>query len=168
MADLSKVRLNGVTYNFKDAQAREAIEAISEDAISAIPLATSTTNGLMSATDKQIMDNMNPNISITISDIYVPETHVINAKQEDMVDLEIIEQPHISEQIRTINLLDVNTFTPGFYIGSNGQLSNNANDRVGDFIPVSPGDDIYYTGVIGPTNSSSINRRLHVYDANQK
>ena len=29
MADLSKVRLNGVTYNFKDAQAREAIEAIS-------------------------------------------------------------------------------------------------------------------------------------------
>ena len=168
MADLSKVRLNGVTYNFKDAQAREAIEAISEDAISAIPLATSTTNGLMSATDKQIMDNMNPNISITISDIYVPETHVINAKQEDMVDLEIIEQPHISEQIRTINLLDVNTFTPGFYIGSNGQLSNNANDRVGDFIPVSPGDDIYYTGIIGPTNSSSINRRLHVYDANQK
>ena len=168
MADLSKVRLNGVTYNFKDAQAREAIEAISEDAISAIPLATSTTNGLMSATDKQIMDNMNPNISITISDIYASETHVINAKQEDMVDLEIIEQPHISEQIRTINLLDVNTFTPGFYIGSNGQLSSNTNDHVGDFIPVSPGDDIYYTGIIGPTNSSSINRRLHVYDANQK
>ena len=168
MADLSKVRLNGVTYNFKDAQAREAIEAIGEDAISAIPLATSTTNGLMSATDKQIMDNMNPNISITISDIYASETHVINAKQEDMVDLEIIEQPHISEQIRTINLLDVNTFTPGFYIGSNGQLSSNTNDHVGDFIPVSPGDDIYYTGIIGPTNSGSINRRLHVYDANQK
>ena len=168
MADLSKIKLNGTTYNFKDAQAREAIEAISEDAISAIPLATSTTNGLMSATDKQIMDNMNPNISITISDIYVPETHVINAKQEDMVDLEIIEQPHISEQIRTINLLDVNTFTPGFYIGSNGQLASNTNDHVGDFIPVSPGDDIYYTGIIGPTNSSSINRRLHVYDANQR
>ena len=168
MADLSKVRLNGVTYNFKDAQAREAIEAISEDAISAIPLATSTTNGLMSATDKQMLDSMNPNISVTISDIYASETHIINAKQENMVDLEIIESPHISQQIRTSNILDVNVFTPGFYIGGNGQLSSNANDRVGDFIPVSPGDDIYYTGIIGPTNSSSVNRRLHVYDASQR
>lgn len=130
-------------------------------------LATSATNGLMSATDKQILDNMNPNISATISDIYASETHVINAKQENMVDLEIIESPHISQQIRTSNLLDVNSFTPGFYIGSSGQLANNANDRVGDFIPVSPGDTIYYTGIIGPTNSSSINRRLHVYSANQ-
>ena len=168
MTDLSKVKLNGVTYNLKDTVAREAIEAISEDAISAIPLVTSTTNGLMSAADKQFLDNMNPNISVTISDIYTSETHVINSKQENMVDLEIIESPHISEQIRTNNLLDVSSFTPGFYIGSNGQLSNNANDRVGDFIPVSPGDNIYYTGIIGPTNSSSINRRLHVYDANQR
>ena len=168
MADLSKVKLNGVTYNFKDAQAREAIEAISEDAISAIPLATSTTNGLMSATDKQILDNMNPNISATISDIYASETHVINAKQENMVDLEIIESPHISQQIRTSNLLNVDNFTPGFYIGGNGNLASNTNDHVGDFIPVSPGDDIYYTGIIGPTNSGSINRRLHVYDANQR
>jgi len=167
MADLSKVKLNGVTYNFKDAQAREAIEAISEDAISAIPLATSATNGLMSAADKQMLDSMNPNISVTISDIYASETHIINAKQENMVDLEIIESPHISEQIRTSNLLDVSVFTPGFYIGGNGSLSSNANDRVGDFIPVSPGDDIYYTGIIGPTNSSSVNRRLHVYNANQ-
>jgi hypothetical protein len=84
-----------------------------------------------------------------------------------MVDLEIIESPHISEQIRTSNLLDVSVFTPGFYISGNGSLSSNANDRVGDFIPVSPGDDIYYTGIIGPTNSSSVNRRLHVYNANQ-
>ena len=111
---------------------------------------------------------MNPNISVTISDIYASETHIINAKQENMVDLEIIESPHISEQIRTSNLLDIDIFTPGFYIGSNGTLSSNANDHVGDFIPVSPGDDIYYTGIIGPTNSSSINRRLHVYDASQR
>ena len=168
MADLSKIKLNGTTYNLKDAMAREAIEAISEDAISAIPLATSTTNGLMSATDKQILDNMNPNISVTISDIYASETHVINAKQENMVDLEIIESPHISQQIRTSNLLNVDNFTPGFYIGGNGNLASNTNDHVGDFIPVSPGDDIYYTGIIGPTNSGSINRRLHVYDANQR
>ena len=76
-------------------------------------------------------------------------------------------EPTVSQQIRTINLLDVSNYTPGFYIGSNGQLSNNANDHVGDFIPVSPGDDIYYTGTIGPTNSSSINRRLHVYKADK-
>ena len=36
MADLSKIRLNGINYNLKDAVAREAIEAISEDAISAL------------------------------------------------------------------------------------------------------------------------------------
>ena len=167
MANLSKVKLNGVTYNFKDSVARDAIAAIGEDAISDIPVATHNSNGLMSSADKQFLDNMNPNISVTISDIYTSETHVINSKQENMVDLEIIESPHISDQIRTDNLLDVNSFTPGFYIGSSGQLANNANDRVGDFIPVSPGDNIYYTGIIGPTNSSSINRRLHVYNANQ-
>jgi hypothetical protein len=167
MADLSKLRLNGETYNFKDAEARAAIAAISEDAISGIPVATHSSNGLMSSADKQFLDNLNPNISVTISDIYASEIHVINAKQENMVNLEIIESPHISEQIRTSNLLDVSNFTPGFYIGSNGQLANNTNDRVGNFIPVSPGDDIYYTGIIGPTNSSSINRRLHVYNANK-
>ena len=149
MADLSKVKLNGVTYNFKDAQARADLLNVS-----APPLATATNDGLMSAADKQMLDSMNPNISVTISDIYASETHIINAKQENMVDLEIIESPHISEQIRTSNLLDIDIFTPGFYIGSNGTLSSNANDHVGDFIPVSPGDDIYYTGVIGPTNSS--------------
>ena len=163
MADLSKVKLNGVTYNFKDAQARADLLNVS-----APPLATATNDGLMSAADKQMLDSMNPNISVTISDIYASETHIINAKQENMVDLEIIESPHISERIRTSNLLDIDIFTPGFYIGSNGTLSSNANDHVGDFIPVSPGDDIYYTGVIGPTNSSSINRRLHVYDASQR
>lgn len=139
-----------------------------EDYVQKTDLATQSTAGLMSANDKIILDNMNPNMSVTLSNVYESEVHVINAKMEDMVDLEIIEQPHISEQIRTINLLDVNTFTSGFYIGSNGQLASNTNDRVGDFIPVSPGDDIYYTGIIGPTNSGSINRRLHVYDANQK
>lgn len=162
MADLSKVKLNGVTYNFKDAQARADLLNVS-----APPLATATNDGLMSAADKQMLDSMNPNISVTISDIYASETHIINAKQENMVDLEIIESPHISERIRTSNLLDVSVFTPGFYIGGNGSLSSNANDRVGNFIPVSPGDDIYYTGIIGPTNSSSVNRRLHVYNANQ-
>lgn len=79
----------------------------------------------------------------------------------------ITAEPIIESQIRTSNLLNVDEYTAGFYIGSSGTLSNNANDRVGEFIPVSPGDDIYYTGIIGPTNSSSINRRLHVYTANQ-
>ena len=139
-----------------------------EDYVQKTDLATQSTAGLMSANDKTVLDNMNPNVPVTLSNIYESEVHVINAKMEDMIDLEIIEQPHISEQIRTINLLDVNTFTPGFYIGGNGNLASNTNDHVGDFIPVSPGDDIYYTGIIGPTNSGSINRRLHVYDANQK
>lgn len=79
----------------------------------------------------------------------------------------MIAEPIIESQIRTNNLLDVSVFTDGYYIGSNGQLATNANDHVGDFIPVTPGDDIYYTGIVGNTNSSSINRRLHVYKADK-
>ena len=132
-----------------------------------IPVATSLENGLMSASDKQIIDSLNPNIEKTISNLNASEFNVINAKEEDALGLVMAVEPTISQQIRTINLLDVDVFTPGFYIGSNGALSNNVNDHVGDFIPVSPGDDIYYTGIIGPTNSSSINRRLHVYKADK-
>ena len=159
MADLSKVRLNGTVYNFKDAEARLLIETL--------PLATTSANGLMSATDKQVIDNLNPNVTINITDWYNSDLEIINAKQLNALGLEIKEIPHISSQIRTNNLLDANSYTPGFYIGSNGANSSNANDKLGDFIPVSPGQDIYYTGIVGPTNSSSINRRLHVYNSNQ-
>ena len=81
--------------------------------------------------------------------------------------MEIAAEPIIQSQIRTSNLLNVDVFTPGYYIGSSGSLASNTNDHVGEFIPVSPGDDIYYTGIVGPTNSSSINRRLHVYKADK-
>ena len=163
MADLSKIKLNGVEYNIKDAEARTALQNVS-----APPLATTTINGLMSATDKVVLDNLNPNISVTISNLNTNETHVINAKQENLVNLEIIELPHIESQIRTSNLLNVNeNTTAGYYIGSNGVPATNANDIMGDFIPVTPGQDIYYTGHIGPTNSSSINRRLHVYNSSK-
>ena len=131
------------------------------------PLATELTDGLLSADDKKILNSLNPNIEKTISNLNASEFNIINAKQNNALGLVMAVEPTVSQQIRTINLVDVNVYTPGFYIGSNGQLSNNANDHVGDFIPVSPGDDIYYTGIIGPTNSSSINRRLHVYTANQ-
>ena len=132
-----------------------------------VSLATETTNGLLSADDKKILNNLNPNIEKTISNLNASEFNVINAKQNNALELVIVAEPTISQQIRTSNLLNIDEYTAGFYIGSNGALSNNANDRVGEFIPVSPGDDIYYTGIIGPTNSSSINRRLHVYTANQ-
>ena len=131
------------------------------------PLATEQTDGLLSADDKKILNGLNPNIEKTISNLNASEFNVINAKEEDALGLVMAVEPTISQQIRTINLVDVSVYTAGFYIGSNGQLSNNANDHVGDFIPVSPGDDIYYTGTIGPTNSSSINRRLHVYKADK-
>ena len=158
MADLSKIKLNGVTYNFKDTVARNAVSP---------PLATENNDGLLSADDKKILNGLNPNIEKTISNLNASEFNVINAKQENALGLAMAVEPTISQQIRTINLLDVSVYTPGFYIGSNGQLANNTNDHVGDFIPVSPGDDIYYTGTIGPTNSSSINRRLHVYNSSK-
>ena len=122
----------------------------------------------MSSNDKQVLDNLNPNVSVTISNLNTNETHIINAKQENLINLEIIEAPHIESQVRTNNLLNVNeNTTPGYYIGSNGVPATNANDIMGDFIPVIAGQDIYYTGHIGPTNSSSINRRLHVYNSNK-
>lgn len=160
---LSKVRLNGNTYHLKDSESRVLISNLSTP-----PLATPTSDGLMSAQDKQTLDNLNPNMTVTFTDINASEIHIINAKQEDLVDLEIIELPHISSQIRTSNLLDVSEGVPGSYLGSNGAPASNANDMLGPFIPITPGQDIYYTGTIGPTNSSSINRRLHVYDSTQK
>ena len=163
MADLSKIKLNGIEYNLKDAEAREALQNVS-----APPLATTAINGLMSASDKAVLDNLNPNVSVTISDLNMNETHIINAKQENLINLEIIETPHVSAQVRTSNLLDINgNITTGYYIGSNGAANTNANDIMGDFIPVTAGQDIYYTGHIGPTNSSSINRRLHVYNSSK-
>lgn len=156
--ELSKIKLNGIVYNIKDNISRNAV---------APPLATETTDGLLSADDKKILNDLNPNIEKTISNLNASEFNVINAKQEDALGLVMAVEPTISQQIRTINLLDVSVYTPDFYIGSNGQLASNTNDHVSDFIPISPGDDIYYTGIIGPTNSGSINRRLHVYTANQ-
>ena len=153
MPYLSKVKLNGTVYNLKDSEVRV--------------LATSTNNGLMSAQDKEFLDSLNPDMAATLTDINSSEFQIINAKAGNALDMVIAAEPIIQDQIRTDNLLDVNVFTPGFYIGSSGALASNANDRVGDFIPVSPGDDIYYTGIIGPTNSSSINRRLHVYKADK-
>ena len=134
---------------------------------SEIPLATQSTPGLMSSMDKTILDGFNPNISVTLNEMAVQQFEIINAKQEDALSIKNVIEPQVGAQIRTSNLLDVDTYTPGYYIGSSGALATNANDRVGDFIPVTPGDTIYYTGIIGPTNSASINRRLHVYDANR-
>ena len=131
-------------------------------------LATTSSAGLMSALDKQTLDNLNPNIAITMDNMTVEQVNIINAKQEDLLNFEGIIEPQISSQIRTTNLLDVNgNVTPGYYLGSNGAASANTNDILGDFIPVTPGQDIYYTGHIGPTSSGSINRRLHVFNANK-
>ena len=158
MSDLSKIKLNGIEYNIKDTITRNAV---------APPLATETTDGLLAASDKRLLNNLNPNVVTTLSNINSSEFQIINAKEENILDMTITADPIIEAQIRTSNLLNVDTYTPGFYIGANGQLASNANDRVGEFIPVTPGDTIYYTGDVGPTNSSSVNRRLHVYNSNQ-
>lgn len=131
-------------------------------------LATTSSAGLMSALDKQTLDNLNPNVTITMDNMAVEQVNIIDAKQENLLNFEGIIEPQISSQIRTTNLLDVNgNVTPGYYLGSNGAASSNTNDILGDFIPVTPGQVIYYTGHIGPTSSGSINRRLHVFNANK-
>lgn len=167
----------GLTYfaqllnNYPDNEVlASVINAISDalDEKAPLDLATSSTAGLMSAIDKQVVDNLNPNVSVTIDNMAVEQLHIINAKQENLLSFEGIIEPQISAQIRTDNLLNVNeNITPGYYLGSNGSQNTNANDIMGDFISVTPGQDIYYTGIIGPTSSSSINRRLHVYNSNK-
>ena len=87
MADLSKIKLNGVEYNIKDTVARNMVSP---------PLATGTTDGLLSADDKKILNDLNPNIEKTISNLNASEFNVINAKQEDALGLVIAVEPTIS------------------------------------------------------------------------
>lgn len=167
MADLSKIKLNGTTYNFKDAQARADIANLGSP-----PLATQSTPGLMSANDKQTLDNLNPNVSVTISNLNQEETYIINAKQENLVNLEIIEQPHILSQVRTNNLLNVNAELENAYINGSGVITPSGaagTDRLGPWIEVSPGQDIYYTGTTNPNAGSNqnFNRRLHAFKSDK-
>ena len=76
-------------------------------------------------------------------------------------------EPVISQQIRTNNLLDLNDTYGNYYIGSSGTINQSNPDILGPFIPVTPGQVIYYTGHVGDTTASSVNRRLHVYTSNQ-
>ena len=59
-------------------------------------LATTTSDGLMSALDKQTLDNLNPNVAITMDNIAVEQVNIINAKQEDLLNFEGIIEPQIS------------------------------------------------------------------------
>lgn len=162
MADLSKIKLNGTIYNFKDSEARTILETKADNI-----LATTTTAGLMSSDDKLLLDRFNPNIEKTIEDQVYETLYITDAKQDNLINGFFMIEPIIGSQIRTINLLNVNNVISHSYIGSNGAIASNVNDSLGDFIPVTPGDDIYYTGIVGETTSASINRRLHVYTANQ-
>jgi hypothetical protein len=87
MSDLSKIKLNGIEYNIKDTIARNAV---------APPLATETNDGLLSADDKKILNNLNPNIEKTISNLNASEFNVINAKEEDALGLVMAVEPTIS------------------------------------------------------------------------
>lgn len=87
MPDLSKIRLNGIDYNIKDTVARTAVSP---------PPATQTTDGLLSASDKRLLDSLNPNIEKTISDINDTEFNIINAKEEDALSLVMGADPVIS------------------------------------------------------------------------
>lgn len=59
-------------------------------------LATTSSAGLMSALDKQTLDNLNPNIAITMDNMTVEQVNIINAKQEDLLNFEGIIEPQIS------------------------------------------------------------------------
>ena len=87
MADLSKIKLNGIEYNIKDTVARN---------MGSPPLATENNDGLLSANDKKILNGLNPNIEKTISNLNASEFNVINAKEEDALGLVMAVEPTIS------------------------------------------------------------------------
>ena len=87
MADLSKIKLNGIEYNIKDTVARNAAFP---------PLATENNDGLLSANDKKILNGLNQNIEKTISNLNASEFNVINAKEEDALGLVMAVEPTIS------------------------------------------------------------------------
>lgn len=150
--------------NDMDVVTKQYLESI--QSIPTASLATEITDGLMSAADKRIINNLNSNVLCTLSDLNTNYLEIINAKEENIIDMEIAVEPIIA-RIRTNNLLDASVYIPGYYITSDNTLHPSTEDNLGDFIPVSPGDDIYYTGTVGPTNARKINRRLHVYNANK-
>ena len=134
-------------------------------------IATQTTAGLMSAEDKVVLDSLNPNVEVTIDYEYAPSIIITNAKQENLVNLGAIVEPKISGRIRTNNLLDASDIQQTGYISGTGVVTQGTGvntDVIGPFMPVTPGQDIYYTGILGPNSENrSYNRRLHVYDSNQ-
>ena len=87
MADLSKIKLNGVEYNIKDTVARNMVSP---------PLATETTDGLLSADDKKILNDLNPDIEKTISNMNASEFNIINAKQNNALGLVMAVEPTVS------------------------------------------------------------------------
>ena len=133
--------------------------------------ATHSTAGLMSPTDKQVLDNLNPNVSVTLDNMAAEKIHIINAKQENLVDWQGSIGPIIESQVRTSNLLNVNVELEHSYINSSGVITPSGSagtDRLGEWIEVTPGQDIYYTGITNPGAGATqkFNRRLHVFDSN--
>ena len=86
LADLSKIKLNGIEYNLKDTIARNAVSP---------PLATENNDGLLSANDKRLLNSLNPNITTTLSNINSSEFQIINAKDENILDMIITAEPII-------------------------------------------------------------------------
>ena len=85
--ELSKIKLNGIVYNIKDSISRNAV---------APPPATETTDGLLSADDKRLLNSLNPNIAKTISNLNASEFGIINAKNENALSLAMAVEPTIS------------------------------------------------------------------------
>ena len=81
------VRDNSFVYNIKDSISRNAV---------APPPATETTDGLLSADDKRLLNSLNPNIAKTISNLNASEFGIINAKNENALSLDIAVEPTIS------------------------------------------------------------------------
>ena len=97
MADLSKIKLDNNIYNLKDNEARNRLDILSENMIAEVPLATTSLKGLMSPEDKRILNNLNPNIEKTISNLNASEFNVINAKPENALGLVMAVEPTVSE-----------------------------------------------------------------------
>ena len=128
--------------------------------------ATQSMAGLMPSTDKTILDSMS-NFSFNMSNNAQAQTVILDrAKAANMLNCECVIAPIVAET-RTANLLNTNEIQQNAYIKATGEITAGDTDRLGPYIAVSPGDDIYYTGYTDSTaaNSKSFNRRLHAFDS---
>ena len=135
-----------------------------------IGLATASSDGLMSSTDKMTLDTLSGGTKEekTITDIG-SSILIDDALPEELLACEFTVYPAGDVDNPTgggNNLLNPATNIQNYYISSGGVNTASQGDNYSDLIPVSVGDEIYFYGDVTLTKAQ--NKRMHGYNAQGK